>query len=237
MLALSTIAAPGQLPITFQDALNAGDVDAVLALFAPGVGMRTVAGEQIAGEEALRAEIAGSVAACGKLTSVQRHILIGAETAVLVTDWTSAHGRIRALNLLIGSQDIYKSPDIAYWQLSMSCAVSAERTRLGGVRVCRMVSVANATCVITPSSHQVEEPSPDTFRWCDVAARGRTPTDAVAASVYSSCWIWIWIWIWTSGRTLAIAASSLSRCRTVRRTCPGRKEARLTGLTSGDPVA
>ena len=117
MLALSTIAAPGQLPITFQDALNAGDVDAVLALFAPGVGMRTVAGEQIAGEEALRAEIAGSVAACGKLTSVQRHILIGAETAVLVTDWTSAHGRIRALNLLIGSQDIYKSPDIAYWQL------------------------------------------------------------------------------------------------------------------------
>ena len=83
-----TITAPEQLPIAFQDALNAGDVDAVLALFAPGAGMRTVAGEHIAGEEALRAEIAGTVAAHGRLTNVQRHTLVGAETALLVTDWT-----------------------------------------------------------------------------------------------------------------------------------------------------
>lgn len=79
---------PAALPILFQDALNAGDVDGVLALFAPGAAMRTVTGEHIVGAEALRAEIAGTVAAHGRLTNVQRHTLVGAETALLVTDWT-----------------------------------------------------------------------------------------------------------------------------------------------------
>lgn len=83
-----TVTDPAQLPILFQDALNAGDVEGVLALFAPGAGMRTVAGEQIAGEEALRAEISGTVAAHGRLTNVQRHTLVGGDTALLVTDWT-----------------------------------------------------------------------------------------------------------------------------------------------------
>ncbi|MFD9560793.1 hypothetical protein [Streptomyces sp. NPDC059994] len=50
--------------------------------------MRTVAGEHIVGTEALRAEIGGTVAARGRLTNVQRHTLVGAETALLVTDWT-----------------------------------------------------------------------------------------------------------------------------------------------------
>lgn len=84
----TTITDPAQLPTVFQDALNAGDVEGVLALFAPGAGMRTVAGEQITGPEALRAEIAGTVAAHGRLTNVQRHTLLGGDTALLVTDWT-----------------------------------------------------------------------------------------------------------------------------------------------------
>ena len=66
----------------------------------------------------------------------------------------SAHEGIRTPNLLIRSQGIDKYLDIAYWHPSMSCAVSAEPTRLVGVRTRRMVSVVNATCVITPSSHQ-----------------------------------------------------------------------------------
>ncbi|MGA5133640.1 YybH family protein [Streptomyces olivoreticuli] len=84
----SVVTDPAKLPILFQDALNAGDVDSVLALFAPDAGMRTVTGEHIAGAEALRAEIGGTVAAHGRLTNVGRHTLIGAETALLVTDWT-----------------------------------------------------------------------------------------------------------------------------------------------------
>lgn len=79
---------PAKLPVLFQDALNAGDIDGVLALFAPGAAMRTVAREHITGTEALRAEIAGTVAAHGRLTNVPRHTLIGADTALLVTDWT-----------------------------------------------------------------------------------------------------------------------------------------------------
>ncbi|MFJ9770452.1 YybH family protein [Kitasatospora sp. NPDC101157] len=79
---------PAQLPVAFEDALNAGDVDAVLALFAPGAAMRTVSGDLITGPGALRAEISGTVAARGRLTNVQRHTLVGAGTALLVTDWT-----------------------------------------------------------------------------------------------------------------------------------------------------
>ncbi len=79
---------PAKLPILFQDALNAGDIDGVLALFAPDASMRTVVGEHIAGAEALRAQIGGTIAARGKLTNVQRHTLVGGDTALLVTDWT-----------------------------------------------------------------------------------------------------------------------------------------------------
>ncbi|MEV7925382.1 nuclear transport factor 2 family protein [Kitasatospora sp. NPDC088264] len=85
---LPVITDPTQLPTVFQDALNAGDVDDVLALFAEGAAMRTVAGELLTGVEALRAEIGGTVAARGRLTNVPRHKVIGADTALLVTDWT-----------------------------------------------------------------------------------------------------------------------------------------------------
>ncbi|WP_329561246.1 YybH family protein [Kitasatospora sp. NBC_01266] len=85
---LPVVTDPAKLPLVFQDALNAGDIAGVLALFAAGAGMRTVTGEHLAGTEALRAEISGTVAAHGRLTNVPRHTLVGAETALLVTDWT-----------------------------------------------------------------------------------------------------------------------------------------------------
>jgi uncharacterized protein (TIGR02246 family) len=84
----SFVTDPAKLPVLFEGALNAGDVDGVLALFAPDAAMRTVSGEHIVGAEALRAEIAGTVAARGRLTNVQRHTIVGGETALLVTDWT-----------------------------------------------------------------------------------------------------------------------------------------------------
>ncbi|MFJ8477554.1 YybH family protein [Kitasatospora sp. NPDC094011] len=79
---------PAELPMLFQDALNSGDVDALLALFAPGAGMRTVSGAHLTGPDALRAELAGTVAAHGRLTNRSRHALVAADTALLVTDWT-----------------------------------------------------------------------------------------------------------------------------------------------------
>jgi uncharacterized protein (TIGR02246 family) len=77
-----------QLPFAFEEALNAGDVDAVLALFAPGVTMRTVTGQVISGPEALRAEVTGTVAAGGRLTNDPRRTLVAADTALIVVDWT-----------------------------------------------------------------------------------------------------------------------------------------------------
>ncbi|MEV7028292.1 nuclear transport factor 2 family protein [Kitasatospora sp. NPDC093558] len=87
-MSATVITDPAQLPIAFEHALNAGDVDTVLTLFAPDAAMRTVAGEFITGAEALRAEFGGTVAARGKLTNAQRHTFVGAGTALLVNDWT-----------------------------------------------------------------------------------------------------------------------------------------------------
>ncbi|WP_037687235.1 YybH family protein [Streptomyces durhamensis] len=84
----TAITDPALLPGAFEDALNAGDVEGVLALFAPGATMRTPAGEVISGPEALRREISGTVAARGRLSNTPRHTLVGAEAALLVTDWT-----------------------------------------------------------------------------------------------------------------------------------------------------
>ncbi|MGW7822082.1 YybH family protein [Streptomyces puniciscabiei] len=84
----TAITDPALLPGAFEAALNGGDVEGVLALFAPGATMRTPAGEVITGHEALRREISGTVAARGRLTNVPRHTLVGAEAALLVTDWT-----------------------------------------------------------------------------------------------------------------------------------------------------
>ncbi|MFD8082394.1 YybH family protein [Kitasatospora sp. NPDC059722] len=87
-MSVPVITDPAQLPIAFEHALNAGDVDTVLTLFAPDAAMRTVAGEFITGTDALRAEFGGTVAVHGKLTNVRRHTLVGAGSALLVNDWT-----------------------------------------------------------------------------------------------------------------------------------------------------
>ncbi|MEU3352485.1 DUF4440 domain-containing protein [Streptomyces sp. NPDC037389] len=84
----TTITDPAQLPRAFEDALNGGDIEGILALFAPGATMRTEAGEVITGDQALRQEISGLAAARGRLANSSRHALVGAGTALLVTDWT-----------------------------------------------------------------------------------------------------------------------------------------------------
>lgn len=79
---------PANLPFAFEDALNAGDVDAVLALFAPEATMRTVTGAVITGAEALREETANTVAGKAKLTNKPRFTLVGGDSALVVVDWT-----------------------------------------------------------------------------------------------------------------------------------------------------
>ncbi|MBR7830909.1 SgcJ/EcaC family oxidoreductase [Actinospica sp. MGRD01-02] len=77
-----------RLPFVYEQALNAGDVDAVLSLFEPEATMRTVTGEVIAGEAKLRAETLQTIATKAHLTNRERHTLIAGDTALLIVDWT-----------------------------------------------------------------------------------------------------------------------------------------------------
>lgn len=81
---------PARLPFAFEEALNAGDVDAVLALFTPDATMRTLPGEVLTGPQALREEVVNTVAAKVRLTNKARFCLTGDDTALIVVDWTLA---------------------------------------------------------------------------------------------------------------------------------------------------
>ena len=79
---------PARLPFAFEDALNAGDVEAILALFSPDATMRTPAHEVLTGSDELRGEIVRTVAAGAHLTNRARFCLIGDDTALVIVDWT-----------------------------------------------------------------------------------------------------------------------------------------------------
>jgi uncharacterized protein (TIGR02246 family) len=78
---------PARLPFLYADALNAGDVDAVLALFHQDATMRTFTGKVLTGGEALRAETVQTIAAQAHLTNKPTSILTGGDTALITVDW------------------------------------------------------------------------------------------------------------------------------------------------------
>jgi uncharacterized protein (TIGR02246 family) len=83
----SRIVDPAGLPFAYADALNAGDADAVLALFHQDATMRTFTGEILTDREALRAETVNSITAQARLTNKPRFTQIGGDTALIVVDW------------------------------------------------------------------------------------------------------------------------------------------------------
>jgi uncharacterized protein (TIGR02246 family) len=78
---------PALLPFAYADALNAGDVDAVLALFHQDATKRTLTGELLTDREALRAETIQTIAAQARLTNKPRFTQIGGDTALSIVDW------------------------------------------------------------------------------------------------------------------------------------------------------
>ena len=76
-----------RLPFAYEDALNAGDIEAVLSLFEPEATMRTVTDEVVTGEEKLRAETAKTIAGKAHLTNKERRTLVAGDTALLIVDW------------------------------------------------------------------------------------------------------------------------------------------------------
>jgi uncharacterized protein (TIGR02246 family) len=78
---------PARLPFAYADALNAGDADAVLALFDQDATMRTFTGELLTDREALRAETIHTIATQARLTNKPKFTQIGGDTALSVVDW------------------------------------------------------------------------------------------------------------------------------------------------------
>jgi uncharacterized protein (TIGR02246 family) len=78
---------PALLPFAYADALNAGDADAVLALFHEDATMRTFTGAVLTDREALHAEAVHSIAAQAHLTNKPKVTLIGGDTALIIVDW------------------------------------------------------------------------------------------------------------------------------------------------------
>jgi uncharacterized protein (TIGR02246 family) len=78
---------PARLTFAYQDALNAGDADAVVALFHQDATMHTFTGKVLTDQEALHAEAVQSIAAQARLTNKPRSTLIGGDTALIIVDW------------------------------------------------------------------------------------------------------------------------------------------------------
>lgn len=78
---------PAVLPFAYADALNAGDAEAVVALFHEDATMHTFSGKVLTGCEALRAETLQTIATRARLTNRLRSTLIGGDTALIIVDW------------------------------------------------------------------------------------------------------------------------------------------------------
>ncbi|MFD3925674.1 YybH family protein [Streptomyces sp. NPDC058614] len=78
---------PSQLPPAFEKAMNSGNLDEVMSLFAPGAVMRTVTGETVTGQ-ALHDYTAGSIAGNAQLSNGPSRIVAGTDTALISEEWT-----------------------------------------------------------------------------------------------------------------------------------------------------
>lgn len=85
--AYARIIDPVRLPFAYEDALNAGDADAVVALFHQDATMHTFTGRVLTDHEALHAEAVQSIAAQARLTTKPRSALITADIALVIVEW------------------------------------------------------------------------------------------------------------------------------------------------------
>ncbi len=79
---------PADFPGAFKKALNAGDLDGVLALYEGSATLRTRSGEVRSGEDAVRFETAQLVAAGARIANTLRHAPVGGDLALIIVDLT-----------------------------------------------------------------------------------------------------------------------------------------------------
>jgi uncharacterized protein (TIGR02246 family) len=78
---------PADLHRLVQDAFNAGDADALVALYEPDAVMATPDGATVRGHDAIRGQWEGFIALGGTITLVTRHAVELDDIALLRNDW------------------------------------------------------------------------------------------------------------------------------------------------------
>ena len=78
---------PEAFPHVFDAALNAGDLDAIVALYEDGAILRVQSGEARSGSAAVRAEMRQLIAAQAHLTNTLRHTFRNGDVALIVVDY------------------------------------------------------------------------------------------------------------------------------------------------------
>ncbi len=77
----------GDIHRLVQDAFNAGDADALVALYETDATMATPGGIFVTGHTAIREQWAGFIALGGRITMVTRHAAESGDIALLSNDW------------------------------------------------------------------------------------------------------------------------------------------------------
>ena len=78
---------PADFPHAFDTALNAGDIDRLLALYDDDAVIRVQSGETLSGSAAVRAEMEKLIVAKAKITNTLRHIFQHGTTALIIVDY------------------------------------------------------------------------------------------------------------------------------------------------------
>jgi uncharacterized protein (TIGR02246 family) len=84
---VAAVERPEDWPRAFEERLNAGDLDGVVALYAPDARFVTRTGDVLAGRDAIRPVLAGLVAARTRFSSRVVRAVTAGDVAVLYTDF------------------------------------------------------------------------------------------------------------------------------------------------------
>ena len=79
---------PVELDRKFEQALNAGDIDALVALYEPGAALMPSPGNVVVGAAAIREALAGFLAANPTITTSGKLVAQTSDTALLANRWT-----------------------------------------------------------------------------------------------------------------------------------------------------
>ena len=83
----SGVTEPADFPKAFEEALNVGDLNAILALYDEAATLRTQSGEARSGAAAVRSEMEQLIAAGARITNTLRHVLVSGDVALIIVDF------------------------------------------------------------------------------------------------------------------------------------------------------